>query len=286
MRFAATLYEDQLPSRLLGEEDAVDLLRSRSVDAKQIRKTANWLIDVTRACDTVTKNPRINAVTRISQARLLAVAISLRSDIKPNQKDVLLARWEKVTFRIYGMLGKDSRTRVGEYVRLAWQVKNDGLKVHEISSAIGSIGEDFPIDQATDCLRATNCYDGWQEEIRYFMFRYEEYLAEKQGMNYRNEQWQKIWMVNASNSIEHILAKSKANESQRHRLGNLVLLPPKLNSKLQANAPKDKADAYRKTGLLIAGEVADLIDEKGWTSKVINDRENALIEWATEEWAD
>ena len=36
-----------------------------------------------------------------------------------------------------------------------------------------------------------------------------------------------------------------------------MLLPPKLNSKLQDDAPKDKAKAYRKTGLLIAGEVAD-----------------------------
>ena len=118
------------------------------------------------------------------------------------------------------------------------------------------------------------------------MFRYEEYLAREQKLNYSNEQWQKIWMVSASNSIEHIWAKSRANEKQRHRLGNLVLLPPKLNSKLQASTPDNKAEAYRKTGLLIAGEVADLIEAEGWKPKVIKDREDALIEWATKEWAD
>ena len=42
-----------------------------------------------------------------------------------------------------------------------------------------------------------------------------------------------------------------------------LLLPPKLNSKLQDLSPADKSDAYRKTGLLIAREVADIIDADG-----------------------
>ena len=92
-------------------------------------------------------------------------------------------------------------------------------------------------------------------------------------------------MVSPSESIEHILSKNKAPEKQRHRLGNLVLLPPKLNSKLQDRHPKDKADAYRKTGLLIAGEVADTIQSKGWKAKSIEQREQELLDWAAIEWA-
>ena len=64
------------------------------------------------------------------------------------------------------------------------------------------------------------------------------------------------------------------------------MLPPGLNSKLRADKPKDKAEAYRKTGLLIAGEVADLIESDGWKAKVIDKREEALLEWAATEWAD
>ena len=163
LRFAATLREAEAPSRPLGEEASVDALRSKATTAAGIRDAANWLLRVVRACDTVTANKRINAVTRISQARLLAVAIHLRDDIKPTQRQALLARWEKVSFRIYGMCGYDARTKVGEYVRLAWEIINSELTPSAIGEAIGAIGEDYPIAKAVDALRNENCYDGWGE---------------------------------------------------------------------------------------------------------------------------
>lgn len=286
LRFAATLRASDAPSRPLGEQDSVDALRAEATNAKGIREVASWLLQVTQACDAVNANVRINAVTRISQARLLATAIHLRGDIKGKEREALLGRWEKVSFRIYGMLGNDARTRVGEYVRLAWQVINEKLSVSKISAAIGEIGSSFTIQDAVNQLRGDNCYEGWETELRYLMFRYEEHLARRQKLNFSNEQWEKIWMVSPADSIEHIWPKSKATEKHRHRLGNLVLLPPKLNSKLQDDNPKEKIEAYRKTGLLIAGEVADIIDSRGWKIKSIDDRENALLDWAATEWAD
>jgi Protein of unknown function (DUF1524) len=155
-----------------------------------------------------------------------------------------------------------------------------------IDATIGEIGEEFTIEDAIEAMRESNCYEGWENELRYFMFRYEEHLAKKQKLNFRNEQWEKIWMVGAAESIEHIWAKSKAPEKSRHRLGNLVLLPPKLNSKLQNIAPDKKTDAYRKTGLLIAVDLADEIEAHGWKTPAIIDRETALLGWAATEWAD
>ncbi len=184
------------------------------------------------------------------------------------------------------MLGNDARTRVGDYIRLAWRVVNEKLSAPSILMAIGQIGEEFKISDAVDNLRNSNCYEGWQSELRYFMFRYEEYLSRKQKLNFSNEQWEKIWLVSPSESIEHIWANSKAPEKYKHRLGNLLLLPPKLNSVLQDDPPKSKIAAYRKTGLLIAAEVADIIETDGWTAKSIEAREATLLEWATIEWAD
>ena len=286
LRFAATLRLQEAPSRPLGEKDSVELLRSQGTSAKTIRAVAAWLLRVSQACDAVMANQRLNAVSRISQARLLATAIHLKEDLKDSERSKLLRRWEKVSFRIYGMLGNDARTRVGDYVRLAWQVTNEKMTVKMIDAAIGEIGNEFSIDDAVQKIRKRNCYEGWETELRYFMFRYEEYLADQQGLNFGNEQWEKIWMVSPAESIEHIWPKSKAKEKIRHRLGNLVLLPPKLNSKLQNRDPSDKTDEYRKTGLLIAGEVADMIDESGWNGKVVEAREDALLEWAESEWAD
>ncbi len=286
LRFAATLRTRITPSKPLGESPAVEELRSEATSAKTIRDVASWILQVTQACDAVVANVRINAVTRISQARLLAASIHLRNDITGADRDRLLRRWEKVSFRIYGMLGYDARTRVGEYVRLAWQVINQKLSVAQIDAAIGEIGKDFLIEDAVEQLTEDNCYEGWENELRYLLYRYEEHLTQKQNMNFQNEQWQKIWMVSPTDSIEHILPASKASIKQRHRLGNLVLLPPRLNSKLQNLDPKEKIKEYRQTGLLIAGEVADMIENGGWSKKAIESREAAILKWAATEWDD
>lgn len=287
LRFAATLRAKAALSRPLSEEDAVEALRNdASGGATSVRKVAAWLLEVTQACDTIVFNTRLNAVTRISQARLLAVAIVLRSDLKPREKSALLAQWEKVTFRIYGMLRADARRRVGQYVRLAWQVTNGKLPAAKIRAGLIEIGQEFPIDNAVKALRGADCYDGWEIELRYLMFRYEEYLSKSRGMRFKNEQWEKIWLVSPSESIEHILPQSKAAAKHKHRLGNLVLLPPRLNSQLQDKPPKDKVGAYRDTGLLIAGEVAEWIEKNGWDRKTIDAREQKLLDWIENEWAD
>lgn len=287
LRFAATLRTKTPPSRPLGEEDAVAELRANATDAKGILAVAQWLLKVTQAYNTVIANPRLHAVTHIVQARLLAVGIYLRNDIKPKNRTDLLRRWEKVSFRIYGMLDNDARNRVSDYTQLAWQVVNEKLVAKDIDKALGEIGSEFPVKDAVDNLRNTDCYRRWEGELRYFLFRYEEHLAEKDGLNFSNEQWEKIWLVSPSESIEHIWPQSKASEKVVHRLGNLVLLPPKLNSKLQAKNPLQKADAYRKTGLLIASEVADsIVAGNKWNAKSIDEREKVLLAWALREWAD
>ena len=78
LQFAATLYKsDKTPSRLLSEEDAVEKLREAK-DARQIREVARWILKVAKACNKVRSNRRQNAVTEISHARLLSVAIHLK----------------------------------------------------------------------------------------------------------------------------------------------------------------------------------------------------------------
>lgn len=286
LRFAATLYTDQSISKVLGEEDSVNTFKEfASEGAAEINKISTWLLDVAEACDEVIKNKRTNAVTRISHTRLLAVAINLHEDLDRQDKEEVLSAWEKVTFRIFGMLGKDSRTRVGDYTRLARKITKENLSKDAIIKEIEDIGEEFSIGDAVNSLKKANCYEGWQEEFRYFMFRYEEHLADQQGMKYSNKHWNKIWAADSTDSIEHIYPQSKASDEIKHRLGNLVMLPPKLNSKLGNISPKDKIDAYKKTGLLINQRVAEIIETKGrWGKTEINLWEKELLEWASHEW--
>jgi hypothetical protein len=152
----------------MGEQDAVLSLQTYARTPSKILEVAQWLLTVTRACDVVLENRRMNAVTRVSQARLLATALNLRADLDRKKKAQLLRLWETVTFRIYGMYCYDARTRVGDYVRLAWRVVNEQLPHGKIEEELKKIGSEFPIGEAIDELRNTDCYSDWGEELRYF----------------------------------------------------------------------------------------------------------------------
>ena len=116
--------------------------------------------------------------------------------------------------------------------------------------------------------------------------RYEEHLAKQRGQTFDNEQWNRIWQSSAANSIEHILPQSRESQygEQVHRLGNLLILPPPLNSGLGDKDPKTKAGDYRRTGLLIASDVADMIQEYGWDETQIEIREDEITTWIYNEF--
>ena len=220
------------------------------------------------------------------QARLVIVAVNLRSDLTTEDRNKILRRWENVTFRIYGMYRRDARASVGDYTKLAWKIIKGKLPVNEIMEGLSSIGREYPSTEAAKKLQKTDCYSSWKEELRYFFRRYEEHLAENARQKFNNEHWHHIWRVSASDSIEHILPQ-KTEKPYLHWLGNLVILSPGTNSTLGAKRPKDKAEDYRKTGLLIAGDVAKRITQDGkWRRLDIIKREEELINWAKKEWAD
>ena len=65
------------------------------------------------------------------------------------------------------------------------------------------------------------------------------------GQNFDNEQWNRIWQSSAADSIEHIRPQSwwtsidwEPDPNEVHRLGNLLILPPRLNSKLSTWATR------------------------------------------------
>ena len=294
LRFAATLRNPARPNRPLGEEDSVSLLHGQSTGGpNQVIETTEWLKDVTDAVDDLTANHRRNAVTRIVHARLVAVAIHLAKQFTEDDKTEILRHWENVTFRIYGMFNKDARWAVGDYIRLAWSIINKDLSMENVLDNLSKIGESFPIDKAVEELSNADCYTYWQEDLRYFLYKYEQYLTAKAGQNFSNVQWDRIWESGPAISIEHIRPQSwwtkKSGEpdlTKMHGLGNLMMLPPGLNSKLQDKTPTKKREAYNKTGLLAAQVVSALISQSGWTFNVMASRRDSLLDWARTEWAD
>ena len=285
LTFAATL-RSQRGSKILGDGDAVErLMKEVDTNVAKTIEISNWLLKVVRAVNRLQEEIR-QPVTKIRHARLLAIAIILRDF--PNQEErKLLDQWEKTTFRIFGLCRKDARTGVGDFVRLASEIQNNlDLSSDDISEKIRQIGAGYTIDEVADQIFNADCYNGWEAELRYVLCRYEEHLAEQRGQTFDNEQWNRIWQESAANSIEHILPQSKESQYNWHvhRIGNLLLLPPRLNSTLGNKDPQEKADDYRQTGFLSAGDVAEIIRKDGWDMEQIEIRDDEITVWIYNEF--
>lgn len=300
LTFAATLRGDVATSKVLGKEASlktlVDMTKS---SAKETLTVSSWMLDVTRTVEALWSDRRRAAVTKISHARLLAAAIQL-SKYDEGDKLRLLEQWERSTFRVFGMFRRDARTRVGDYVRLARHFTNrrnpssamlrsDLAKLRELATG------EYAIENAVQQLKHANCYEWWEEELRYFLFRYEEHLARELGQKFNNEQWNRIWAESATRSIEHVypqtpstswrgaMGRGRSAGSHLHRLGNLALLPPGLNASIGNKSFEEKKKAYTSTGLLLLKEV---VAKRKWNKQAVEERERRLLDWARTAWGD
>ena len=241
---------------------------------------------VVQAVHDLDENNRLRAVTKISHARFVATAIILRK-FKADVQAKLLGRWERVTFRIFGLGGADTRNKVGDYVRLGYRIFADAITPEEIDDGLIALGKNYSIDE---CIVGenywANCYDGWTEELRYILFRYDEHLAESAGEHLNVGQWNKIWTDEPARSIEHIQPQS-SNVEYLHHLGNLTMLPPKINSSLQDRPPIEKAGTYLSCGLMATRIVGQAL-ENGvvWDEIAVSDRTARIEAFIRKEWAD
>ena len=285
LRFAGTWKSPQRPNRLLSQEDAASAVsNSAGSELSNINEAGRWLKSVVTAVDKLDRNMRLSAVTRIVHARFLATAILLRQ-FPAEAEQQLLAQWERTTFRIFGLGGADTRHKVGDYIRLGYDIIVQDLAPAAILAGIKSLGDGYSIDEVLVGIDWTECYEGWTEELRYLLFRYDEHLARKAGEKINSSQWNKIWEVDPSRSIEHIKPQS-SEASYIHHLGNLTMLPPSVNSSLKDKPPKDKAATYKQCGLRGTLAVGDLIEAGTWSEKAVLKRASAIEAFIRKEWAD
>jgi hypothetical protein len=122
LRFAGTWSRASSPSRIVAQEDAVaELTRVAGNALKTIADVGTQLKAVVQAVHELDTNVRLRAVTGILHARFVAIAILLRK-FEPEIQANLLGKWERVTFRIFGLGGADTRNKVGDYVRLGYDI--------------------------------------------------------------------------------------------------------------------------------------------------------------------
>jgi hypothetical protein len=179
----------------------------------------------------------------------------------------------------------DARTKVGDYTRLAWSITNENLSRADILGRLSELGKDYPISSVMDDFDPSNCYEGWTEQLRYLLYRYDEHLAAEAGEKLNEHQWNKIWGEEPAKSVEHIKPQS-SGVSYMHHLGNLMMLPPGINSKLKDKDPTIKAETYRTCGLLESIAVASRIKKRKWDKAAVEKRAEEILAWARIQWKD
>ena len=284
LRFAGTMRSKDQPNRLLTEEDATEALtKIAGSKLSSIVETANWLHAVVCAVDKLDRDNRLRAVTRIVHARFVAAALLLRG-FPPEVEKRLLGQWEKVTFRIFGLGGADSRHKVGNYVSLGYDIMQKKIDDKGVVKRLKEMGKNYSIGEVLEGIDWNESYENWTEEVRYLLFRYDEHLAQESGERLNEGQWNKIWAQDPSKSIEHITPRSSGFEYV-HDIGNLTMLPPGVNSALGNRPPALKAPTYISCGIKETSAVGKTITEKGWNKRNVSEREKCIVEFVRAEWA-
>ena len=240
----------------------------------------------------VYRAPERGKLSEILQARLLAVAIELATDLEDDQRKKLIDQLERVTFRIYGLFGKDARYQVGKYVGLAVNIHRQELRTYEeiMNKLKNELGKEYPIDEAVQNGLANKRQED-PEMCRYVLWEYEIDLARKQDAVVPENVRREIFHSTAEQSIEHIFPRNvnaqgwdnKIPSEHVDRIGNLLLLPVSLNKKAGDKPFAKKKEFYRDSKLCMADEVRQ---EKDWGLKQIVQREKRIMDFAKHRWAD
>jgi len=305
LRITATLYYGPGQGKPRSADDSLELLRKECDSFDKPKEITTRLLDVARKLVELYASPHLEPVTEILHARLLAVAIMTAAGVNDNERRKLLEQWERVTFRIFGLFDKDSRTKVGDYVRLAYEIVTEDMETrtyNQIMAGLRELGREYPIDQAVEEGLIRKDYYDHPEECRYLLWSYEEYLAQKLGSSATVDENERvgIWRLRALDSIEHVFPRTPTGAAWRGkmrspdgtkepleanvgRIGNLLLLPIQLNQEAQNFPFEKKKETYAKHNLRMVQEVCRQSD---WTFSEIEAREAQIVAWAKTRWCD
>lgn len=296
LTIAATLWDDENKGKPLSVEKSVECFKDKvTKNPEQAIESSKWILKVAQELAELYANPRLNAVTDISHARILAIAIKVSPQFSKEERKKLLSEWERVTFLIFGLHRKDSRFRVGAYLRVARKlIKQKVEDVDEAIKEIQGIAERFTIEEAIEEIKGEDWYGSFDNDVKYLLYRYEEYLAQQKGEKISEDTWKKIWSDTPAKTIEHIHPKTyietwkgKIGDSQEeidsvvNGIGNLILLPPGINSKAGQKVFEEKKEIYSPYHLLMIEEVTKLSD---WDKESIDKRESRLLEFIRKTW--
>jgi hypothetical protein len=314
VRMAVTLLDNSHTRSIKSSDEAIAFFKQPHADYDTILKWHETLVDIARLLSIIENETKLKAIFKIMQVKFLYLVIQLRQE-KENDlkhKELILKQLENVSFRIYGLDGLDSRKKRGDYFEIAQKIierisdEDKLISEDEIKYEIKKLGTGYEIEKVIGKIQETDLYasTNWKEELRYFFYKYEEYLAEKSRKRIKKIDWTEIWKNTAESSIEHILPqKAQSNPAwdkvmgefagnqdleklTMNRLGNFLILPPQVNSSAKNKSFKKKREIYKSGSTLLLVDEFLNDNDRVWNKQKIINREEKLLNAALEIWKD
>ncbi len=296
-----TIAASKVPSVLRHSDTSLDTVGFRCKKISElIKKTASEMVYIHT-------DKKIDAITDVKHARILLLAIRL-SKYSENEKESLLEKWEKTTFRLFCLHRKDARSFVGEYIDCA----NDLMETKpspEVIKKIEQIGSKYTFEDGLNNVKGSAWYPYYNNDVIYIMRRYDEALAKEAGTSISTKVWNAIWASDPSTTIEHIFPKTyPKNQTQItnfkkdwahggrqfsqkkldgfvNNIGNLTILEPGLNSQAGQKPFAEKTKIYGDTMRIHPKANSKYLKNGFWVEDSIKEREEDILNFIRTEWS-
>ena len=288
------------------QDECVQYVLDYTKDLEQVFFAVKDIIDTYEKDDgeLSTRIGKIFIIERLGRIFQLLIASWLRFRDDSARMAEILSLIEAFVIRVYVVSRYADGTGEGRFNRLAHKVHSrdlsyDGL-IKELKGIINYYSDDQRFESA---LRSEGFYRLLSaRNIKYLLTEYEIHLRKiaKEDLTLDQEsilsqsrynQWQveHIWPQNPADKDEWTEDEVLIHQQNVHKFGNLTItawnasLSNKPFEKKRDGDPniESKIPAYVESTLRIQ---RDLKDCSKWTPKTIQDREDAIVEWALERW--
>ncbi|KXA88924.1 hypothetical protein AKJ61_03940 [candidate division MSBL1 archaeon SCGC-AAA259B11] len=238
-------------------------------------------------------------VGSMGNIRPLLMALWIRKESMSENKYLeILDLIETLVVRMYSIVQRPAYTARHRIYELARDIYQENILPEEIIEKVIEIIEDKAGDD--DVKKAlTGEYDNFysdfgKKEIRFLLYFYEKTKqkeSDKQKMPFNLEEWVNGKLVGADKEVnievDHIHPQSPKKdfdlEDDKHRLGNLSILPEKENKSLQAAVQADKEEVYKYVNLEMNKDIVPALEN--WNKKEIMDREDDIVKNILDHWS-
>jgi hypothetical protein len=227
------------------------------------------------------------------------MAARLDPKIQPDEFVELVDLCERLSFRLYRVLGVRTDTAAGTLARAAYRLRHGELTADSAMERLRTIVHTFAPDSLVFGALETvaNRYTWWG--LRYFLYEWEAHLMKKRQLAH---DWGELDARKHLKTIEHILPQAPKGESLvafpdaleraelTHSLGNLMLTWD--NERYSNKEYADKRggeDSPPGTPCYFQG---DFKQERNvaaryptWTPEAVRDRQAQLVAFARKRWA-